>query len=122
LNPAICNWKYYPKKKKNEMWDEYLIQNFRFPEGTLALVKHRALQMMGQSFRCWRSKLNTKYIQKGLTPYHEYGNITPTQWVLLADEKTSEAAKAIIAKNRVQAKKNQHHPRLGPSGYEAKEQ
>jgi hypothetical protein len=32
------------------MWDEYLIKNFRFPEGTHALVKHRALQMMGQSF------------------------------------------------------------------------
>jgi hypothetical protein len=67
-------------------------------------------------------ELNTKYIQKGLTPYNEYGNITPTQWALLVDEKTSKVAKAISAKNREQAKKNQHHPRLGPGGYEAKEQ
>jgi hypothetical protein len=66
--------------------------------------------------------LNTKYIQKGLTPYHEYGDITPNQWALVMDEKTSKAAKAISAKNREQAKKNQHHPRLGPGGYEAKEQ
>jgi hypothetical protein len=78
--------------------------------------------MMGQSFRRWRSELNIKYIQKGLTPFHEYGNITPTQWALLMDERTSEAAKTISAKNREQAKKNQHHPRLGPGGYEAKEQ
>jgi hypothetical protein len=122
LNPAIRNWKDYPEEKKNKMWDEYLIKNFRFLKGTHALVKHRALQMMGQSFRRWRSELNIKYIQKGLTPYNEYGNITPTQWVFLIDEKTSEAAKAISAKNREQAKKNQHHPRLGPGGYEAKEQ
>jgi hypothetical protein len=32
------------------MWDEYMIKNFRFPEGTHALAKHHALQMMGQSF------------------------------------------------------------------------
>jgi hypothetical protein len=42
--------------------------------------------------------------------------------VLLVDEKTSPAALAKSAQNRDQAKKNQHHPRLGPGGYEGKEE
>jgi hypothetical protein len=37
-------------------------------------------------------------------------------------EKTSPAALAKSAQNREQAKKNQHHPRLVPGGYEAKEE
>jgi hypothetical protein len=37
-------------------------------------------------------------------------------------EKTSPATLAKSAQNREQAKKNQHHPRLVPGGYEAKEE
>jgi hypothetical protein len=121
LNLAIPNWKDYLEEKKTELWDEHLVKNFMFPEGTYELVKHRAFQMMGQSFRRWRTELNTKFIQKGLTPFHLYGNITPAQWALLVIEKTSLAALAKSAQNREQAKKNQHHPRLIPGGYEAKE-
>jgi hypothetical protein len=41
---------------------------------------------------------------------------------LLVDEKTSPIALAKSVQNREHAKKNQHHPRLGPGGYEAKEE
>jgi hypothetical protein len=51
INPAIHNWKDYLEEKKREMWEQYLMLNFRFLDGTHALVKHHALQMMGQSFR-----------------------------------------------------------------------
>jgi hypothetical protein len=37
-------------------------------------------------------------------------------------EKTSEAALALSARNSEQAKKNQHHPRLGPGGYTGKQE
>jgi hypothetical protein len=67
-------------------------------------------------------ELNTKFIQKGLTPLHLYGNITPAQWVLLVDEKISLAVLAKSAQNREQAKKNQYNPRLGLGGYKAKEE
>ena len=79
LNPAIPNWKEVPEKKKDELWDRQLKLNFRFPEGKQELVKN-AFKIMGESFQRWRSKLNKKYIQKGLTPFHEFGNITPSQW------------------------------------------
>ena len=78
LNPTIPNWKEVPKNKKDELWDRQLKLNFRFPEGKHELVKN-ALRMMGESFRRWRSELNKRCIQKGLTPFNEFGNITPSQ-------------------------------------------
>jgi hypothetical protein len=66
--------------------------------------------------------LNTEYIKKGLTPYHKYGNITPAVWALLVAEKTAPESLALSEKNSLQAKKNIHHPRLGPGGYEGKEE
>ena len=61
--------------------------NFRFPEGKQELVKN-AFKIMGESFQRWRSELNKKYIQKGLTPFNEFGNITPSQWEELVAQKT----------------------------------
>jgi hypothetical protein len=77
---------------------------------------------MGQCFRRWRSDLNKKYIQKGLTPIHEYGKVTLSQWAELVAKKTSPKALALSTCNSEQAKKNQHHPCLGPGGYAGKEE
>jgi hypothetical protein len=76
---------------------------------------------MGNAFQCWRVDLNKRFIQRGLTPFHEFGNLTHNQWAQLIAEKTSPEALALSARNREQAKKNKHPPRLGPSGYHAKQ-
>jgi hypothetical protein len=95
--------------RKEDLWDEKLKINFRFPEGKLELVKRHRF-------------LNMKYIQKGLTPFQEYGKITLSQWAELMAEKTSLEALALSAHNSEQATKNQHHPCLGPGGYAGKEE
>ena len=77
---------------------------------------------MGESFRCWRSELNTKYIQKGLTPFNELGKITPSQWEELVAQKTSPEALELSARNTELAKRNKHHHHLGLGGYYAKEE
>ena len=120
MNPAIPNWKEVPENKKNELWDRQLRVNFRFPEGKHELIKN-AFRMMGESFRRWRSELNKKYIQKGLTPFNEFGNITPSQWEELVAQKTSPEALELSARNTELAKRNKHHHHLGPGGYYAKE-
>ena len=79
LNPAIPNWKEVPDNTKNALWDRQLKHNFRFLEGKHELVKLHAFKIMGESFRRWRTELNKKYVQKGLTPFHAFGNITPSQ-------------------------------------------
>ena len=121
LNPAIPNWKVVPENKKNELWDRQLKLNFRFLEGKHELVKN-VFRMMGESFRRWRSELNTKYIQKGLTPFNEFSNITPSQWEELVAQKTSPEAMELSARNTELAKRNKHHHHLGPSGYYTKEE
>jgi hypothetical protein len=63
---------------------------------------------MGNTFQRWRADLNKRFIQRGLTPFHEFGNITHNQWAQLVAEKTSLEALALSAHNREQAKKNKH--------------
>jgi hypothetical protein len=121
LNPAISNWKEVSENKKEELWDKQLKLNFRFPEGKHELVKN-AFKIMGESFRRWRSELNKKYIQKGLTPFNEFGNITPSQWGELVAQKTSPEALELSARNTELAKRNKHHHHLGSGGYYAKEE
>ena len=121
MNPAIHNWKEIPENTKNALWDRQLKVNFRFSEGKHELVKN-AIRMMGESFRRWRSELNTKYIQKGLTPFNEFGKITSSQWEELVAQKTSSEALELSARNTALAKRNKHHHHLGPGGYYAKEE
>ena len=77
---------------------------------------------MGESFRRWRSELNKKYIQKGFTPFNEFGKITPSQWEELVAQKTSPEALELSARNIELAKRNKHHHHLGPGGYYAKKE
>ena len=77
---------------------------------------------MGESFQRWRLELNTKYIQKGLSPFNEFGKITPSQWEELVAQKTLPEALELSARNTELAKRNKHHHHLGPGGYYAKEE
>ena len=65
--------------------------------------------------------LNKRFIQNGLTPFHEFGHITPSQWEDLVAQKTTPEALALSAHNTELAKKNVHHHCLGPGGYRGKE-
>ena len=78
--------------------------------------------MMGESFQRWRSELNTKYIQKRLTPFNKFDKITPSQWEELVAQKTSSEALKLSARNTELAKRNKHHHHLDPGGYYAKEE
>jgi hypothetical protein len=106
LNPTIPNWKYYPEEKKRDLWDEHLVKNFRFPEGTHELVKHRAFLDDGTILPTLEDETEHKVYPKGV-------NFLPLVWqhnsysmALLVDEKTSPAALAKSGQNREQAKKN----------------
>ena len=66
--------------------------------------------------------LNKNFIQKKLTPFNEYGNITPSQWEELVAQKTSPEALKLSARNTKLAKRNKHHHHLGPGGYYVKEE
>ena len=76
--------------------------------------------MLGETFRRWKSELNTRYIQKGRTPFADYRDITPAQWEEFVRQKTTEEALARSQKQTKLAKSNIHKVRLGPGGYQRK--
>ena len=94
--------------------------NFRFPEGKHELVK-KCFQDHGRVIPT-RSELNKKYIQKRLTLFNEFDNITPSQWEEPVAKKTSPEALELSAHNTELAKRNKHHHHLGPGGYYAKKE
>ena len=75
LDPTIPSWPLVPKGRKEAMW-QLLSRTFIVPRGTREQVKHYALKMLGETFRRWKSELNTRYVQKGRTPFADYGDIT----------------------------------------------
>jgi hypothetical protein len=76
--------------------------------------------MLGESFHRWKSDLNTKYVQKGWTPFADYWDITPAQSEEFIWQKTSEEALALNQRNRDLALSNIHKVHLGPAGYQRK--
>ena len=74
--------------------------------------------MLGETFRRWKSELNTRYVKKGRTPFAR--DITPAQWEEFVRQKTTEEALALSQKQSDLAKSNIHKVHLGPDGYQGK--
>ena len=115
LDPMITNWTLVPRGNKDAMWG-LLSTTFILPKGSTDKVKYYAMKMLGESFRRWKSQLNTQYVQKGRTPFADYGSITLAQWEEFVRQKTTEEALALSQKNRELAQSNIHKVHLGPSG------
>jgi hypothetical protein len=76
--------------------------------------------MLGESFHWWKGDLNIKYVQKGLTPFLDYRDITPAQWEEFVRQKISEEALALSQRNRDLALSNIHKVYLGLRRYQRK--
>jgi len=58
LDPTIPDWLTVPEGTKEAMW-QLLSRTFILPRGTQDKVKHYAKNMLGETFRQWKSELNT---------------------------------------------------------------
>nr|TKV93837.1 hypothetical protein SEVIR_9G255400v2 [Setaria viridis] len=117
LDPSISDWLLVPEGRKEAMW-KLLKQIFILPrsEELRKCVKHYTRKQLDESFRQWRSELNDKYVKKGLTPFNEYGSITPAQWDEFVRQKISPKALALIQRNRELALSNIHKVHFEPGG------
>ena len=116
VDPTIEKWTLVPEGKKETMW-QLLSRTFVFPRGTRDKVKHYARKMLGETFCRWKSELNVRYVKKGLTPFADFGDITPAQWEEFVRQKTTEQTLALSQKQSDLAKSNIHKVHLGPGGY-----
>ena len=73
--------------------------------------------MLSETFRRWQGELNVRYVKKGLTPFADFGDITPAQWEEFVRQKTTEQALALSQKQSDLAKSNVHKVHLGPGWY-----
>jgi len=119
LDPMISDWPTVAEGRKEAMW-QLLSRTFILPRGTQDKVKHYAKKMLGETFRRWKSELNTKYVQKGLTPFADYGDITPQQWEEFVRQKNSKESLALGKRNRDIALSNVQKVCLGPGEYQRK--
>ena len=97
LDPTIPSWPLVPEGRKEAMW-QLLSRTYILPRGTREQVRRYALKMLGETFRQWKSELNTRYVQKGRTPFADYGDITPAQCEEFVRQKTTEEALALSQK------------------------
>ena len=51
--------------------------------------------MLGETFHRWKSELNIRYVKKSLTPFADFGDITPAQWEEFVRQKTTEETLAL---------------------------
>ena len=89
------------------MW-QLLRQTFILSRGTQDRVRNYARKMLGESFRWWKSELNTKYMKEDRTPFADYGEITPAQWEEFVQPKSTEESLALSKKNTDLAMSNVH--------------
>jgi hypothetical protein len=61
LDPTIPSWLLVPEGTKEAMW-QLLSRTFILPRGNREQVRHYALKMLGETFRRWKSELNTRYV------------------------------------------------------------
>jgi len=54
LDPMITNWTLVPRGNKDVMWG-LLSTTFVLPKGTTDKIKYYAMNMLGESFRRWKS-------------------------------------------------------------------
>ena len=113
LDPTIPDWPIVPKGRKEAMW-QLLSKTIILPRGTQDRVRHYSKKMLGESFRRWKSELNTKYMKKGRTPFVDYGEITPAQWEEFDRQKSTVESLALSKKNSDLAMSNVHKVHLAP--------
>jgi hypothetical protein len=68
-----------PTKKKNELW-RAIKEKYIFPPQFLDCGEKATLYTVGRALRIFRCNLNKDYVKKGLTPFNDYGFITPDNW------------------------------------------
>ncbi|KAJ1257151.1 hypothetical protein BS78_K194400 [Paspalum vaginatum] len=119
MEPTWLDWRDVPSGRKSFLWDE-VKKYFQFPHGTEAKAKEYTLKQLGFSYRKWKTELTNKYLKNNLTPFEEYGKITPAQWDEFVRQRTTKEAIQRSAANSALAKTDRHKPHLGPGGYAAK--
>ena len=82
------------------------------------LIKSHALKKMAELFRRWKNELKTTFVDEDLTPeFTDRFEKIRDHWAEFVAHKTSDKSKKMLATNKINAAKKEHHHRTGSGGY-----
>jgi hypothetical protein len=113
------HWHCVPSEKKKELW-KAMKDKYIFPTEVLDRGEKATLYTMGRALETFRCNLNKDCVKKGLTPFNDFGYITPDDWTTFINQRTSNKALEVSQNFQALSKKRKWNPNLGPGGYEAK--
>jgi hypothetical protein len=114
----ITDWRQVPTAIKDKIWSN-MKEKIKFSASAEDVMKNAMLINMGRLLCKWKSKLNTKYVKKGLIPKY-MGKITEAQWKEFVQQKTDPKVLAISNEYAEMSKKNIYPHHIGSKGYAAK--
>jgi hypothetical protein len=93
--------------------------HYVFPSEHEERGKRATILTIGRTLRRFRQALNMFYVQLGVSPFNQFGFITPNEWKTFQQLHTISKAMAHSNRMKELIRKNKFRHRLGPSGYKA---
>lgn len=111
-------------RQKDDLWKalkvNFTLSEEEDPENPVIepLIKSCALKKMADLFNRWKNELKTTYVDQHKTPEFtgRFDKIRD-HWPAFVANKTSERSKKMLAINKINAAKKEHHHRMGSGGY-----
>jgi hypothetical protein len=105
-----------PVNEIETLW-ELIKAHYVFPSEHEERGKRATILTIGRALRRFRHSFNKFYVQPGLSPFNQFGFITPNKWNTFQQLHTNP--EAMVRSNRIKKliQKNKFKHRLGPGGY-----
>jgi hypothetical protein len=112
------DWGAIPVNDKEALW-ELIKAHYVFPFEDKERGKRATILTIGRALRRFRHALNNFYVQPGVSPFNQFGFITPNKWSTFKELHTTLESMARSNRMKELIQKNRFKHRLGPSGYKA---
>jgi hypothetical protein len=93
--------------------------HYVFPSEHEERGKRATILTIGRALRRFRHTLNKLYVQPGVSPFNQFGFITPNEWNTFQQLHTTPEAMAHSNRMKELIQKNKFKHGLGPGGYKA---
>jgi hypothetical protein len=112
------DWGAIPINEKEALW-ELIKVHYVFPSEHEECGKSTTILTIGRALQRSRHALNKFYVQFGVSPFNQYGFITPNEWNTFQQLHTTP--EAMVHSNRMKEliRKNKFKHSVGPGGYKA---
>jgi hypothetical protein len=112
------DWGTVPVNEKDALW-ELIKAHYVFPSEHEEHGKRVTILTIGRTLQRFRHALNKLYVQPGVSPFNQFGFITPNKWNTFQQLHTTP--EVMVHNNRMKEliQKNNFKHRLGLGGYKA---